>query len=104
MNGIALEEPYLSDEARKHTMDYTNYTDLQLKAGEYFVLGDNRGHSLDSRTFGPISEGDLLYKQSTTTTWSTVFIVGLMLLTTIIGTCFYFGCYIITKKLLKRIL
>ena len=104
VNGIALEEPYLSDEARKHTMDYTNYTDLQLKAGEYFVLGDNRGHSLDSRTFGPISEGNLLYKQSTTATWSTVFIVGLMLLTTIIGTCFYFGCYIITKKLLKRIL
>lgn len=104
VNGIVLEEPYLSDEARNHTWDYTNYTDLELKDGKYFVMGDNRGRSLDSRTFGPVSEEDLLYKQSATATWSTVLIIGLMLLAATIGTCIYFWCYIVSKKLLTRIL
>lgn len=31
-----------------------------LGAGEFYVLGDNRGESKDSRNFGPIAEGQIV--------------------------------------------
>lgn len=50
-NGIVLDESlYLSDRYTAQTRRDT------LKANEYFVLGDNRAASLDSRYFGPIGE------------------------------------------------
>jgi len=36
--------------------------DIILKDNEYFVLGDNRGSSLDSRSFGPISKNLIIGK------------------------------------------
>lgn len=47
-SGTAGEEPYRSRDS---------LAPLVLKAGEYFLLGDNRDASLDSRTHGPVMRG-----------------------------------------------
>ena len=50
-NGIVLDEKAYLDGV------YTSQTvTVTLKPGEYYVLGDNRPSSLDSRYFGPISK------------------------------------------------
>jgi signal peptidase I len=45
---ITLDEPYV-----KNTTD--NLTHLELKSDEYFVMGDNRPVSSDSRYWGPVN-------------------------------------------------
>ncbi len=42
--------------------EHRNHPKIRLSDGEYFVLGDNRDHSEDSRAFGPISEDLILGK------------------------------------------
>lgn len=33
---------------------------VQLDSDEYFVMGDNRNHSLDSRSFGPVNKTKII--------------------------------------------
>ena len=41
--------------------DYTGYySPVTLSDNQYFVCGDNRGHSTDSRNFGPIEKSQIL--------------------------------------------
>lgn len=55
VNGAALDEPY----AKQPTNPTTSVT---LGGDQYFVLGDNRTQSYDSRAFGPILRGDIVGK------------------------------------------
>lgn len=48
---VILDEPYLMDEFRTHESNTTT-----LESGEYFVMGDNRKGSSDSRVWGPLQE------------------------------------------------
>ena len=54
INGNLLDEPYLN-----YTVTYGN-TNLILDDDEYFVLGDNRMLSFDSRLAGPVQRGDII--------------------------------------------
>ena len=57
VNGTQLDEPYVHDEPT-YCAQYCGT--LVLEAGQYFVMGDNRVNSYDSRSFGPINEQDIL--------------------------------------------
>lgn len=52
-DGKVLDEPYLAPGTRTYGL-----TEEKIKIGdnEYFVLGDNRGSSKDSRSFGPVNK------------------------------------------------
>ncbi len=55
INGDKLEEEYITS---------TTYGEMkvQLEAGEYFVMGDNRAVSVDSRMLGPFDKGEIIGK------------------------------------------
>lgn len=54
-DGLVLREPYLGDGTRTLGND-----DVTLKPGEYFVLGDNRQYSFDSRNWGVLKQGEIV--------------------------------------------
>jgi signal peptidase I len=50
LNGLRIEEPY-ADPAE----DQPDLPKVKLGPGQFFVMGDNRGNSTDSRHFGPVA-------------------------------------------------
>ncbi len=78
VNGVAINEPYVNDLDNPYEPET-----ITLKANQYFVLGDNRGDSSDSRDWGPVPAQDIIGKATLVywpfsdihvlTDWSSVF-------------------------------
>jgi signal peptidase I len=64
VNGEALEETYLVTPGS----DASYHGPVQVPEGHYFVLGDHRSSSNDSRLFGPVSES-LIYGKAVFAYW-----------------------------------
>lgn len=55
VDGVAYEEPYANG-----PRGMGEFGPETVPEGHVFVMGDNRGSSLDSRSFGPIPESELI--------------------------------------------
>jgi signal peptidase I len=64
INGRRLEEPYVPVEYT----DLTDYGPLRVRTDEYFVMGDHRISSNDSRMFGPVP-GSYIYGKAVFAYW-----------------------------------
>lgn len=56
INGERLDEPYIKEPCTRQCRD----RQWQLENDEYFVMGDNRNVSNDSRAFGPIKHSAII--------------------------------------------
>ena len=66
VNGRAVVEPYVPTRFR----DERSYPDTVLSTNQYFVMGDHRLISSDSRDFGPVNRA-LIYGKASFVYWPT---------------------------------
>ena len=66
VNGKLLDEPYIPEEYR----DLRSVDPIVIPKDRYFVMGDHRSISSDSREFGPVKR-DLIYGKAAFVYWPT---------------------------------
>jgi signal peptidase I len=58
INGRKLDEPYI----RPGRRDFGNFHALKIPTGQYFMMGDNRSHSCDSRVWLTVPRASIIGK------------------------------------------
>jgi len=64
VNGARISEPYL----KREFQDYKSFEKAIVPAGQYFVLGDHRNSSNDSRSWGFVAQ-NLIYGKAVFSYW-----------------------------------
>jgi signal peptidase I len=64
LNGMALKENYVPEEFK----DSRSYAEIVIPDGTFFMMGDHRSISSDSREFGPV-ERSLIYGKAVFVYW-----------------------------------
>lgn len=64
VNGARISEPYL----KREFQDYKSFRNAIVPAGQYFVLGDHRNSSNDSRSWGFVTQ-NLIYGKAVFSYW-----------------------------------
>ena len=59
VNGCQLSEPYIAADPDGAERNPTPQADIHLGPDQYWVMGDNRNNSEDSRAFGPITRSEI---------------------------------------------
>ncbi len=77
VNDQALDEPYIAQPCTRVACPDDSWT---LAADEYFMMGDNRNRSSDSRRFGPVQRrhivGEVLLRYWPPSDWGLVTAIG----------------------------
>ena len=60
LNGRILNEPYLSKNTPTYPLGTSSEKFIICGKDQYFLLGDNRMNSADSRSYGPVSRNRIL--------------------------------------------
>jgi signal peptidase I len=60
VDGVTLTEPYVAAKNQGNMFAYKNITNMVVPANDYFVLGDNRAVSSDSRDWGFVPKANII--------------------------------------------
>lgn len=60
VNGRRIDEPYLPPGTQTYAASGQTQQWFQCAQGQFFVLGDNRNFSVDSRVYGPVPRRNIL--------------------------------------------
>lgn len=102
INSQLVDEPYLTEEGKTATYMESGCNYRILAEDEYYLLGDNRAISYDSRYYGPIRESDVVFKQSATPTVNTVVRLFLVIIIAIACACLYVDTETVVSRWFAR--